>query len=171
MRKSLAELVRDSQAGRITDLKDIEEILDKIGKMTWGDLLDLVDMKTGENGILLVQASLEIGYNTELTEEYIRGLGIPEVLCLVDDKNYISENNFDLPVGAAGETGKEEYEDSEEEYEDGGVEEIPFLTQKHSIVMVLLVHLLNEAKKTGSLFRMFFGISIGALFRYWNELI
>lgn len=239
MVKALDKLVQDSCAGCISDLKDIEGILDRMGKMTWGDLVDLADAKTGENGLILIKAALEVGYDADMPDERIRELGLPEALSLVNKENYISWENPDLQnegdevcedfgedweeirmdfeegeehedcggfeedgkcEGGAnfgedgecedcvgfGEDGEEICLDLEKEWEeicldsgeDGEYEKTPRYHQSgkerlegnYCNIMALLVHMLTEVRKTSNLFRMFFGISINALFKYRDKL-
>lgn len=234
MTKTLDKLVQDSCAGCIADLKDIEEIFERMGKMTWGDLVDLAAVKTGENGMTLLAAALEVGYDADMPDENIRELGLPEALSLINKENYISWKNPDLQYegyedcedfGEDGEDEEGDYEDFAEggEYEDRGdfegdeedeegdyedfaesgeyedcvgvgedweeicldfgedeeYEKTPRYYQsgkerlegKYCCIMSLLVHMLTEVQKTSKLFRMFFGISIDALFKYWNKLL
>lgn len=214
MVKALDKLVQDSCAGCISDLKDIEGILDRMGKMTWGDLVDLADAKTGENGLILIKAALEVGYDADMPDERIRELGLPEALSLVNKENYISWENPDLQnegdevcedfgedweeirmdfeegeeyedcVGF-GEDGEEICLDLEKEWEeiclDSGEDGEYEKTQRYHLsgkerlegnycnIMSLLVHMLTEVRKTSNLFRMFFGISIDALFKYRDK--
>lgn len=207
MVKALDKLVQDSCAGCISDLKDIEGIFDRMGKMTWGDLVDLADAKTGENGMTLIKAALEVGYDADMPDEHIRELGLPEALSLVNKENYISWKNPDLQNEGYEDCGNFEgdEEDEEGDYEDfaeGGecedcvgvgedweeicldfeedekYEKTPRYHQsgkerlegKYCCIMSLLVHMLTEVRKTSNLFRMFFGISIDALFKYRDKL-
>lgn len=158
MVKALDKLVQDSCAGCISDLKDIEEIFDRMSKMIWGDLVDLADAKTGENGMTLLKAALEVGYDADMPDEHIRELGLPEALSLVNKENYISWKNPDLQ--------NEEYEKTPR-YHQSGKER---LEGNYCNIMSLLVHMLTEVRKTSNLFRMFFGISIDALFKYRDKL-
>lgn len=215
MVKALDKLVQDSYAGCISDLKDIEGILDRMGKVIWSDLIDLVDAKTGENGLILIKAALEVGYDADMSDEHIRGLGLPEALSLVNKENYISWKTPDLQnegyevcedfgedgeeicldfeegeehedCGGFGEDWKEICLDLEKEWEeicldsgeDGEYEKTPRYHQSgkerlegnYCNIMALLVHMLTEVRKTNNLFRMFFGISIDALFKYRDKL-
>lgn len=215
MTKALDKLVQDSYAGCISDLKDIEEIFARMGKMTWGDLVGLADAKTGENGMILLAAALEVGYDIyNLADERLKKFGLPEALSLINKENYISwkeltqqkeeyedcegfeEDSEEVyeDFGEDGdcedfeEDGEEvyegfaggwEYEISEDFEEDEEYEETPryrrsrkeILEGKYCNIMALLAHMLTEVQKTSTLFRRFFGISIDALFEYWNKLL
>lgn len=166
--KKLDELMRDSYMGCITDFGDIESIMERISGLSWGALMDLLDEKSREGGMVMIAALLEDEYGIVAEEEDMREIGFPEVLCMLDKENFKWTKGLEVP---------QYYGTAEEEYEVECLEiDIDsYLTDEEKecsfcLYMGLVLNVLKQAKKTDNLFRLFSAIGIERLFQYLETL-